>query len=301
LRAGFYLIIWGLFQKVVVADNLARMVDPVFGKGSTATAYGGWEVLVAAYAFAFQIYCDFAGYSNIARGLGSCLGFRIMVNFRSPYASRNPREFWRRWHISLSTFLRDYLYIPLGGDRKGRSRTCLNLALTMVLGGLWHGAAWTFVLWGAYHGALLIFYRLTAPIGEAIRNGIPLPGKIVKGIQIAVFFHLVCLGWLIFRAQSVGQLLAMVASFGTIPAGMWAVITTGNGSEDLLFLLFFISPILAHHFLRETRKEEEGIGGWHPGRRTPFVLGLAYMCLYIAILGKGSLIGAGREFIYFQF
>ena len=300
LSAGFYLIFWGLFQKVVVADNLSRMVDPVFGNGSYSTTYSGWEVLLAVYAFAFQIYCDFAGYSNIARGLGSCLGFRIMVNFRSPYVSRNPREFWRRWHISLSTFLRDYLYIPLGGDRKGRSRTYLNLAITMVLGGLWHGAAWPFVLWGAYHGALLILYRLTAPIGQAIRNGIPLPGKIVKGIQIAVFFHLVCLGWLIFRAQSMGQLLAMAASLGTIPAGIQAAIT-GNVGKDLLFLLFLISPIVAYHFLKGTQKEEEGMRGWHPGRRTAFILGLAYMCLYIVILGKGSLVGGGREFIYFQF
>jgi len=140
---GGYLILWGLFKKVVIADNLALLVDGVFQ--SDAPLLGG-TVLVALYAFSVQIYCDFSGYSDIARGCAKMMGFEIRLNFKLPYFESNPAEFWRRWHISLSTWLRDYLYIPLGGNRKGATRTCINLALTMILGGLWHGAAWTFVL-----------------------------------------------------------------------------------------------------------------------------------------------------------
>jgi len=152
---GCYLIFWGLFQKIVIADNLAKMVVPVFGDWQ----YESGKVLLALYAFAFQIFCDFAGYSNIARGLGRVMGFEIMVNFRLPYFATNPREFWRRWHISLSSWLRDYLYIPLGGSRKGAIFTCRNILITMLLGGLWHGAAWTFVFWGVYHSFLLVAHR----------------------------------------------------------------------------------------------------------------------------------------------
>jgi len=146
---GCYLIFWGLFLKVFVADNLARLVDPIF---ASDPPYNGVKVLLGLYAFAFQIFGDFAGYSNIARGLGKCMGFDIMVNFNLPYFVTNPSDFWRRWHISLSTWLRDYLYIPLGGNKKGTLFTYRNLAITMFLGGLWHGAAWTFIIWGAYRG-----------------------------------------------------------------------------------------------------------------------------------------------------
>ncbi len=295
---GVYLIGWGLFQKVVVADNLSRLVDPVFAGGSSLQGYSGWDVLVATYAFAFQILCDFAGYSNIARGLGRCMGFDIMVNFRSPYSAANPSEFWRRWHISLSTFLRDYLYIPLGGNRRGPARTLLNLAVTMVLGGLWHGAAWTFVLWGAYHGVLLVVYRLLAPRPD---RSVP-SGKMAQSFRIVVFFHLVCVGWVIFRAQSVQQCLVMARSVlaivwggemaGAVPADLWG---------RLLVLLFFVSPLLLYRLTAGPRSEEEGPRNWTFRRRTVFTLGLVYMCLYIVILGSESLVGAGREFIYFQF
>ncbi|MFC1453529.1 MBOAT family O-acyltransferase, partial [Verrucomicrobiota bacterium] len=166
---GGYLILWGLFKKVFVADNLATIVDPVFALDGSP---GGGQVLVALYAFAFQIYCDFSGYSDIARGVGKCLGFDIMLNFRLPYFARNPRDFWQRWHISLSSWLRDYLYIPLGGNRRGSARTYANLAIVMLLGGLWHGAAGTFILWGGYHGFLLIAHRwLSQRFPEAASSG----------------------------------------------------------------------------------------------------------------------------------
>ena len=155
IESGAWLIFWGLFKKCVIADNLAVLVDGVFG----ATGATGATSLLALYAFAFQILCDFSGYSDIARGLARWMGVELMLNFNNPYAALNPKDFWSRWHISLSSWLRDYLYIPLGGNRKGRRRTYINLALTMLLGGLWHGAAWTFVTWGAFHGLLLVIYH----------------------------------------------------------------------------------------------------------------------------------------------
>ena len=153
---GAYLIFWGLVKKVVVADNLALLVNDLFGRWQSLD--GGLSLL-AVYAFAFQIYCDFSGYTDIARGVGKCLGFEIPLNFNLPYFATSPRDFWSRWHISLSNWLRDYLYIPLGGSRSSSLLTCRNLMLTMVLGGLWHGAAWTFVAWGFYQGVLLVLHR----------------------------------------------------------------------------------------------------------------------------------------------
>ena len=156
-RSGVYLFIWGMFKKAVVADNLALIADPIFSDPSGLTS---GELLVALLAFTFQIYCDFSGYSDMARGVARVMGFNLMINFNVPYVSLTPSEFWRRWHISLSSWLRDYLYIALGGNRGGKASTYRNLFLTMLLGGLWHGASWTFVAWGVTHGLVLILYRL---------------------------------------------------------------------------------------------------------------------------------------------
>ena len=212
---GCALIFWGLFQKVFVADNLAKIVDPVF---NSAGPYDGFLVLTAVYAFAFQILCDFAGYSDIARGLGKLMGFDIVINFNLPYFAANPREFWKRWHISLSTWLRDYLYVPLGGSRKGKAREYFNLFATMLLGGLWHGASWTFVIWGAYHGILLITHRMLEPWLQRIPGPSSAWGR--RGwllIKMIFFFHLVCVGWLFFRAGSISQAWAMMAGLAAIP------------------------------------------------------------------------------------
>jgi D-alanyl-lipoteichoic acid acyltransferase DltB (MBOAT superfamily) len=194
LEEGLWLVLWGLFKKVVLADNLAPLVDLVYGD----PAVRGPIVALATLAFGFQIYCDFSGYSDIARGLARWLGFDLRVNFYLPYAATSLREFWRRWHISLSTWLRDYLYIPLGGSRRGRPRTYLNLLLTMLLGGLWHGAAWHFVLWGAWHGAGLAVQRWWSERRGACCRAHPLLGWV--GTLAFVFY-----GWLWFRAESVPQ------------------------------------------------------------------------------------------------
>lgn len=156
IMEGGWLVFWGLFKKSVIADNMAIIVDQAFSSSSLA----GGDLLIAVYAFAIQIYCDFSGYSDMARGIAKMMGYNLMLNFKVPYFATNPSEFWRRWHISLSSWLRDYLYIPLGGNRNGRLQTYRNLFVTMLLGGLWHGAAWKFVLWGAYHGTLLALHRI---------------------------------------------------------------------------------------------------------------------------------------------
>ena len=166
--------------------------------------------LIAIYAFAFQIYADFSGYSDIARGTAKVMGFNLMLNFRIPYVSTNPSDFWLRWHISLSSWLRDYLYIPLGGNRHGKFNTYRNLWLTMLLGGLWHGASWTFVLWGAYQGLILVIYRLLGVEDAGNKSSWPM-----KVLHILWFFQLTCLGWLIFRAQNVDTIVIMLQSIFT--------------------------------------------------------------------------------------
>ncbi len=185
----------GFVKKVVFADTLAAYVDVIFLDPSL---YRGANLLLAVYAYAFQIYFDFSGYSDIAIGVARLLGLRLPENFDRPYLAASPREFWRRWHITLSTWLRDYLYISLGGNRVERWRSSVNVMVTMLLGGLWHGAAWTFVAWGAYHGALLVVERLL-PAGGTAR------GRLSERGARVVTFHLVCLGWILFRCASLGD------------------------------------------------------------------------------------------------
>jgi alginate O-acetyltransferase complex protein AlgI len=216
-----FTLIWsGLFKKVVLSSYLAAaIVDPVFGnpKGHTSL-----EILFAVYAYAVQIYADFSGYTDIAIGVALLLGFHFPENFDAPYAARSIQDFWRRWHITLSRWLRDYLYIPLGGSRKGEYRTYANIMITMLLGGLWHGAAWTFVAWGGIHGAgQVVGHRRRK---QRLERGLPAleEGAWATFRQRIVTFHVVCLGWVFFRADSFGtaaQLLwRMVTAFGSAPA-----------------------------------------------------------------------------------
>jgi alginate O-acetyltransferase complex protein AlgI len=210
--SGLVLIAVGLVKKVAIADFLAReVVDPVFG---VPQAYAAPDVALAAYAYAAQIYCDFSGYTDMAIGLALLMGYVFPQNFDRPYRSLGFREFWRRWHMTLSRFLRDFLYIPLGGNRKGRWRTRLNLMITMVLGGLWHGAAWTFVLWGAFHGAGLA-------VEHALRDHLK---RVPVWLRWVVTFHLIVFGWVLFRAESVdlaGTFLGRLDEPG--PATLWSV------------------------------------------------------------------------------
>ena len=216
VSAGVQRFLFGLFKKVVVADNAAIFVDSVF---DAPGQYGAITLWCAAYAFALQIYCDFSGYTDMAIGIGRAFGLRIPENFDLPYVSRSITEFWRRWHLSLSTWLRDYLYISLGGSRRGRWRTGRNLMLTMLLGGLWHGAAWNFVIWGGFHGVLLAMERALG-VGRE-----PATGGLRDGLRWFVTLHLVCLGWVIFRIDGLDSLGIQVGRMLTD----WAVVDAATG------------------------------------------------------------------------
>lgn len=195
---GLNLVLLGFFKKVAIADTLAPIVENIFASPEGMSSGMLWT---GVYAFTFQIYGDFAGYTDIARGIARILGFELMENFNAPYLSRNVTEFWRRWHISLSSWLKDYLYIPLGGNRRGRVRTYINLMITMFLGGLWHGAAWNFVVWGLLHGIYLAGHRMILR-GNKPEFSWPriFPGWAVDIVKIFLTFHLVALTWVLFRS-----------------------------------------------------------------------------------------------------
>jgi len=203
VKRALVLIAFGYAKKLVFADNLALIVDPVFDQPA---AHGFWDCLLATYAFAFQIYCDFSGYTDIAIGCALLLGIRFPQNFDYPYAAQSIQDFWRRWHITLSRWLRDYLYIPLGGNRKGRARTYANLMLTMLLGGLWHGASWNFVIWGGLHGGYLAFERAVLQRVPGWNAG----NAAAAAVRVLLTFHLACLAWIFFRAHDFAQSRAVL-------------------------------------------------------------------------------------------
>lgn len=281
IQMGAWLFFWGLFKKVVIGDNLAVWADQVFS-GQVEWTTG--TVLTGVYAFALQIYCDFSAYSDMARGLGSAMGFNIMSNFRNPYFALDPSDFWRRWHISLSTWLRDYLYIPLGGNRKGPRRTYINLVLTMLLGGLWHGASWTFVWWGAFHGALLAVHRFIRGEGSGDRA---LSGVGVLWRRVAMF-HAVCFGWLLFRAASMRDVLAMLKALVWQPG--WSAECTAWMFQGVVLAL----PLLIVQILQEKGKDQLA-----PLRLSffPRVLLYSWVALLLIIFANTG----SRAFIYFQF
>ena len=281
---GVYLIFWGLVKKVVIADNLSvHIVDPLFNQWQTID--GGLSLL-AIYAFAFQIYCDFSGYTDAARGIAKCLGFELALNFNLPYFATSPQDFWSRWHISLSSWLRDYLYIPLGGNRGGKFMVYRNLMLTMVIGGLWHGAAWTFVLWGAYQGIILIGHRLAKPLLARIHPTEPIDAACWAGVRMFATFHMVCFGWLIFRAKSIAQLTGMlgaIAHRSAIPA-----------SSFLLPVALLVLPLLVYQAIQYRSRDLDVVfkAPW-------YVRSAFYTACFYAFVLAGEF--GGGQFIYFQF
>lgn len=272
--AGLGLIGLGLVKKVMIADYLGRVVvDPAFG---VPQAFGGPDLLFAAYAYAAQIYCDFSGYTDIAIGLALLMGFIFPQNFRSPYRATGFRDFWRRWHMTLSRFLRDFLYIPLGGNRKGRVRTYFNLMATMVLGGLWHGASWTFVLWGGFHGSML---SLEHGLGGRLR----FPGW----LRWFVTFNLVVLAWILFRSPDVDLFwtyLTGIFSGGSLTLASFPAV---------LALVAVIGLQLVPE--RTSRGIEVGIE-----RLSPIVLAVALAAL-ILVVGATVPSQGVPPFIYFRF
>lgn len=200
---GLHLLFLGLFKKVYVADNMALLVNAGFGTPDRT----GLDALTTVYMYAVQIYCDFSGYTDMARGCGKCLGFELAENFRFPYLAWSPSDFWQRWHISLSTWLRDYVFAPLGGALRGLGQGYRNLLITMTVAGLWHGAAWTYMLWGVYWGVLLVGHRLLQPSLKRFRRQLRpwLPARPRRWIEVLITFHLVCAGWILFRSATLGE------------------------------------------------------------------------------------------------
>lgn len=282
-REGGWLILLGYYKKIVLADNLAPFANAVFNSPEQAF---GLNVLAGLLAFSFQIYGDFSGYSDIARGVARLMGFDLMLNFRMPYFAADPSDFWRRWHISLSTWLRDYLYIPLGGNRHGPARTYLNLALTMLLGGLWHGAAWHFVAWGAYHGLLLIAFRWAADCGWGfIGRWLP-GGSGGRILRILLFMPFVLGGWLLFRVNRLEDVATLAQGFFR-PFAF-------NGKICLLTIAVLATPLLLVEIVQERSGNMLAVKKWPLWARFA-----CYAVFFMLILLAGS--NGRTEFIYFQF
>jgi len=285
-RYALMLIMWGLFKKLALADNFGHIVDAIDATVQANIPVPGAGILFA-YAFAGQIYCDFSAYTDIARGSAKLIGVELVRNFLTPYFSASPGEFWRRWHISLSTWLRDYLYIPLGGNRYGRWIEYRNLMITMTLGGLWHGAGVLFLLWGIYHGALLVLYRVV-PIDRHLRDWFGIPGK---WISILITFNLVCFGWILFRAQT-GTISPLLQSIVQI-------LEPGDFTLARLYtrgIIFLGSIVLLTEYMGYRKDVEfpEIFRAWNP-----YVgAAIAVSCYFgITIIAKRE----AAQFIYFQF
>ncbi len=278
ISAGVYRIFRGLFKKMVVADALALYVDAVFASPS---GYPGLSSWIALYAYAFQIYMDFSGYTDVAIGTGRLLGLKLTENFDSPYLAHSPSDFWRRWHITLSTWLRDYLYIPLGGSQRGARRTIRNLFITMGLGGLWHGAAWTFVAWGVYHGILLTAERLFG--SRRSRAEFECESFGYRMLCIVSMFHLSCVGWLLFRAPDWDTAQAMAAN----------LVDFSSGHVRGLRCAAIVLLCMAAHAWPFTRTLGEKFA-----RLPAFGQGtLAAVCMWALLLFSPD----AKAFIYFQF
>jgi len=286
---GLLLITSGLFRKVVIADNCALLANAAFNGALGAPSLA--VVAIGVYAFAWQIYGDFSGYSDMARGSAQLLGFHFMVNFRQPYLARGLQEFWRRWHISLSTWLRDYLYISLGGSRQGERKTYRNLMLTMLLGGLWHGANWTFVVWGAIHGVGLAIERFVRGLVPGLRDkedAIPSrDASLGAWVRRVLLFHLVCVTWIFFRAPSIGDAFAFLGGLGQFA---WVP----EYATACVFLAAATLPLFFIDCLNEWRNEEYVLA--KSSYRVRIAVAMSLMLATLLFAGSST-----NAFIYFQF
>ncbi|MGB0916122.1 MAG: MBOAT family O-acyltransferase [Flavobacteriales bacterium] len=285
---AFHKIFWGLFKKVVIADRLAIVVNEIY---NYPEEYHGFTLLLGTVLFAFQIYCDFSGYSEIAIGTARLFGFDLMTNFRTPYFSKSLGEFWRRWHISLSTWFRDYLYIPLGGNRTSKHRWYLNTMIVFVVSGFWHGANWTFIVWGAIHGLVLILeaqFKIKTPVAV-----------IGKASRILFTFFVVCLGWVFFRANSMNDAMYILGdmanpsnyTFNQISLYVIPVVKNTVFSIDIFLSLILTLFLVISEYAFSKFKQLNEINFWY---RLPFYVLGVWSILVLGAFEK-------NEFIYFQF
>ncbi len=288
---GLKLMAWGLFKKVVIADRLALMVDTVYNDPSN---HYGFAVIIATIFFAFQIYCDFSGYSDMAIGAARVMGFKLMTNFNRPYFSKSISEFWKRWHISLSTWFRDYLYVPLGGNRVNRSRLYFNLLLTFIISGLWHGANWTFIIWGALHGIYLVFALISQNWRSRFNNftGITKHKSLFNWTQSVMVFILVSFAWIFFRAASLNDAVTLINN----------ALIFDNYNSDFFENNYFefytgalmIGILMASEWLMRGSKIQQRII-----TSPAYIRWGLYSLLLLFIINLG--VFGGNNFIYFQF
>ncbi|WP_339698773.1 MBOAT family O-acyltransferase [Algoriphagus aquimarinus] len=280
---GMKLILWGLFKKMVIADNCALIVNPIFENYQTAS---GLELIMGAVLFAFQIYGDFSGYSDIAIGVAKLFGFDLMTNFRTPYFSRDIAEFWRRWHISLSTWFRDYLYIPLGGSRVPKAKAIRNIFIVFLVSGFWHGANWTFIVWGGIHAALFIPIFLIGKNRAHLHEGEHLIPSFKEFFQMALTFSLVCIAWVFFRADTVGD------AWGYLSGIVLRPFMEGFRLSTYILTIVLISILLLLEWLMK--------GELVLSFRKPILRYSSYSMVVGLILFYGVFFNP-QDFIYFQF
>ncbi len=289
---GLKLMLWGFFKKVVIADRIGLYVNQVY---EAPTGHHGWSLIVATYFFAFQIYCDFSGYTDIAIGAAQVMGFRLMDNFNRPYFAKSIAEFWRRWHISLSSWFRDYLYFPLGGNRVPVPRWCFNIAIVFLLSGLWHGASWTFVVWGALHGFYILAGRFTERARRRWYASAPMQRVrwSHRWIRAFVTFHLVLVSWVFFRANSFDDAAYIIshALRGLDMASLRAIV----GTQYFVISVCMIAIMEAVHVAERHGKMRQLLD------EKPMLVRWAFYYGLILLIISFGMFHTPMEFIYFQF
>ena len=299
-KDGLFLMLWGFFQKIVVADKLAILVNKVYENPSN---YYGFEIIIATIFFAFQIYCDFSSYSDIAIGAAKVLGFNLTQNFKQPYFAESIKDFWRRWHISLTSWFRDYLYIPLGGNRKGTFRKYINILIVFMCSGLWHGAAITFVIWGTLHGLYQIIGDILKPLKEKLINLFKIKTDVFsfKLLKILTTFILVDFAWIFFRANSFTDAKILIKNMFTF--NPWVLFNNslynlGLDSKDFTVAILGITVVLIINFIQSKFNFTTFLNNQNL---------LFRWCIYFIIIIAVVILGAygpgfdAQQFIYFQF
>ena len=302
LREGTLLMIWGYFLKLVIADRIALFVDTVYGDHST---YGGWYLIIATVLFAFQIYCDFAGYSTIAMGSAKILGIQLMENFNAPYLSSSVSEFWRKWHISLTSWFKDYLYIPLGGNRKGKVRKYFNKMVVFLISGLWHGASLSFVVWGGLNGVYQVVGEIIAPYKDRFTRRFRIRKNLLcySLLRVVVTFILVDISWIFFRADGLKDAIRIIKHmfFVTNPWILFdgSLYTCGLSLSEFWLMIFALMVLLLSDYCKYKgiviRKVIMAQDGWF---RYIFI---AFAIMTVLVFGKYGPAYDQANFIYFQF
>lgn len=289
-KSGLRLMLWGMFKKVVIADRLAVFVDLIY---DNPEAYTGLPLIVATIFFAIQIFCDFSGYSDIALGAARVLGFKLMKNFDRPYFSKNISEFWRRWHISLSTWFRDYVYIPLGGNRVSRTRKYFNLFIVFMISGLWHGASWNYVIWGSLHGVYLIFGQLTGKWQERVISTLKQPFLIKISHNFIVLF-LVGIAWVFFRANTTGDSFYILQNLFMSSSHSITEVINLIGKNEVITIMVAMLIMEGVHWLQRGKDMGVTVESWPKWQQYT-----AYYVLLIGVVFWG--VYNNTQFIYFQF